>query len=297
MRRCTYCMRETDDGNICRYCGGDENKPANPRHLPPNTAIGDRYVVGRALNQTEDAIIYAALDQRTNARIRIYEYFPRKLARRDARTLEVAPVPGSEQSYSDGLEALRARMEGLGCRLYEGNGSIYAAVDKQQATALRNGASAPVPAAAPAPMPENENQPETDEDARAENAPDDEDGDYIVPEDEISEEEMEEQEYEEDQQKRRNRIIMIAIGAGCALFLIIGIWMLTRDSVDDRTDTLPTLLPQVTATETPVPSPSAEASDNLPTPDPSLSSSNLKCTAASHASPSVTDSARFMFSA
>ena len=217
MRRCTYCMRETDDGNICRYCGGDENKPANPRHLPPNTAIGDRYVVGRALNQTEDAIIYAALDQRTNARIRIYEYFPRKLARRDARTLEVAPVPGSEQSYSDGLEALRARMEGLGCRLYEGNGSIYAAVDKQQATALRNGASAPVPAAAPAPMPENENQPETDEDALAENAPEGEDGDYIVPEDEISEEEMEEQEYEEAQQKRRNRIIMIAIGAGCAL--------------------------------------------------------------------------------
>lgn len=99
--------------------------------------------------------------------------------------------------------------------------------------------------------------------------PEGEDGDYIVPEDEISEEEMEEQEYEEAQQKRRNRIIMIAIGAGCALFLIIGIWMLTRDSVDDRTDTLPTLLPQVTATETPVPSPSAEASDNLPTPDPS----------------------------
>ena len=92
MRRCTYCMRQTDDGNICRYCGGDESKPFNPKHLPPNTAIGDGYIVGRALNQTEDAIIYAALDQTTQERIRIYEYFPRQLARRDARTLEVAPV-------------------------------------------------------------------------------------------------------------------------------------------------------------------------------------------------------------
>ena len=141
MRRCTYCMRETDDSSICKYCGQDENKPANPRHLPPNTAIGDRYIVGRALNQTEDAIIYAALDQSTNERIRIYEYYPRKLARRDARTLEVAPVPGSEKAFADGLEVLRARMEQLGCRLYEGNGSIYAAVDKQQAAALRSGAA------------------------------------------------------------------------------------------------------------------------------------------------------------
>ena len=91
----------------------------NPKHLPPNTAIGDGYIVGRALNQTEDAIIYAALDQTTQERIRIYEYFPRQLARRDARTLEVAPVPGSEQAFADGMEALRARMEALGCKLYE----------------------------------------------------------------------------------------------------------------------------------------------------------------------------------
>lgn len=163
MRRCTYCMRETDDGNICRYCGGDESQPSNPRHLPPNTAIGDRYVVGRALNQTEDAIIYAALDQRTQERIRIYEYFPRRFARRDSRTLEVAPVPGSEQEYADGMEALRARMERQGCRLYEGNGSIYAAVNKNQAAALRGGAAGAAAGAAAADTADAEEAPAEDE--------------------------------------------------------------------------------------------------------------------------------------
>ena len=257
MRRCTYCMRETDDGNICRYCGGDENKPANPRHLPPNTAIGDRYIVGRALNQTEDAIIYAALDQRTQERIRIYEYYPRQLARRDARTLEVAPVPGSEQAFTDGMESMRARMEGAGCRLYEGNGSIYAAVSKEQAAVLRGGA-------APAPSQDNGDM--------SGQMPDEDDGDIEeLDADAPTEEELDEQEYEDAEQRRRNRIIMGAIGAGCVLFLILGIWMLTRDSVDQRTDTLPTLLPQASASASPVPSPSASASAGatLPTPDPS----------------------------
>lgn len=250
-------MRETDDGNICRYCGGDENKPANPRHLPPNTAIGDRYIVGRALNQTEDAIIYAALDQRTQERIRIYEYYPRQLARRDARTLEVAPVPGSEQAFTDGMEAMRARMEGAGCRLYEGNGSIYAAVSKEQAAVLRGGA-------APAPS--------QDDGDVSEQTPYQDDGDIEeLDADAPTEEELEEQEYEDAEQRRRNRIIMGAIGAGCVLFLILGIRMLTRDSVDQRTDTLPTLLPQASASASPVPSPSASASAGatLPTPDPS----------------------------
>ena len=250
-------MRETDDGNICRYCGGDENKPANPRHLPPNTAIGDRYIVGRALNQTEDAIIYAALDQRTQERIRIYEYYPRQLARRDARTLEVAPVPGSEQAFTDGMESMRARMEGAGCRLYEGNGSIYAAVSKEQAAVLRGGA-------APAPSQDNGDM--------SGQMPDEDDGDIEeLDADAPTEEELDEQEYEDAEQRRRNRIIMGAIGAGCVLFLILGIWMLTRDSVDQRTDTLPTLLPQASASASPVPSPSASASAGatLPTPDPS----------------------------
>ena len=190
-------MRQTDDGNICRYCGGDESKPFNPKHLPPNTAIGDGYIVGRALNQTEDAIIYAALDQTTQERIRIYEYFPRQLARRDARTLEVAPVPGSEQAFADGMEALRARMEALGCKLYEGNGSIYAAVDKQQAAALRGGPAAHVSGG------------DADgADGDASNAPDDEQP--IEPLDESDEAELEDElEYEDEIARRRNRIIWV----------------------------------------------------------------------------------------
>lgn len=253
MRRCTFCMRETDDDHICRHCKHDENEPANPRHLPPKTVIGDQYMVGRALEQTDEAIIYAALDMATEQRIRIYEYFPRRYGRRNTRTLEVAAVPGSETQFADGMEVLRSRMSGVGCRMYEGNGTIYTVVSKEQEAALKGRSIPRAEAAADA---------ETER-ARPEREP----VEYI-DEEELSEE-LEDEEYEEERIRRRNRIIMAIIGVLCVLLLALGIWLITRDSVDRSSDTLPTLLPVASAIATQQPLATDAQATALPTPDPS----------------------------
>ena len=88
---CMYCFGEMEGNEICPHCGKDSRAAVPQIQLLPGTLVyNDRFLIGRALGQDANGIVYIAMDTKRGGTIRIREYLPRSCAQ---RTNDGAVVP------------------------------------------------------------------------------------------------------------------------------------------------------------------------------------------------------------
>ncbi|NLO40791.1 MAG: serine/threonine protein kinase [Ruminiclostridium sp.] len=80
---CMGCMRLTDGGDACPYCGHKATDQVHdPRCLPPKTILNGQYLVGKVLGQGGFGVTYIALDLNLENKVAIKEYMPDGLVTR-----------------------------------------------------------------------------------------------------------------------------------------------------------------------------------------------------------------------
>ena len=125
--RCYGCMQMISDP-VCPHCGHPADGVNAPHQLPVGTVLAGRYMAGRAINQTETAIVYIAYDQTENSNVLVCEYFPGRAARREGAQVLADSAEGLDaQSRTAAL--LKAvpelsRISGTVDALRE-NGTVY----------------------------------------------------------------------------------------------------------------------------------------------------------------------------
>ena len=92
LRRCYGCMDMTDQP-VCPRCGCGVDVANQPHQLPPGTILGGRFLVGRALWQSPQAIGYIALDRSREQTVNVLEFYPMQHSRRKGNAVE--PAGGS----------------------------------------------------------------------------------------------------------------------------------------------------------------------------------------------------------
>ena len=134
---CMYCFEDREGEAICPHCGRD-SRAAVPQTqmLPGSLVYQDRFLVGRALGQDADGIVYTALDTKKNNVIKLREYLPRDAAER-LPDGSVVPLPGEEDAFDKGMRRLEASVQAGGDRhfYFEENGTAYVAQRKRAAAA------------------------------------------------------------------------------------------------------------------------------------------------------------------
>lgn len=101
---CPFCFSPIDPQGICPECGRFGKAQFLAQQLPPGTILNNRYRVGKTLGQGAFGITYLCLDQGTDNRVAIKEYFPADSVLRAGRDMELA----AEQKHNaviGGLEA------------------------------------------------------------------------------------------------------------------------------------------------------------------------------------------------
>lgn len=132
---CMYCFEDNGGESVCPHW-----RPRFPRRGAPDSADArslvyhDRFLVGRALGQDANGIVYAAFDTKKENRLRLREYLPRDCAERLSDG-SVAPIAGMEDRFEQGLQKLRASVEGAEDPkkrhfFFEENGTAYIAQRK-----------------------------------------------------------------------------------------------------------------------------------------------------------------------
>jgi formylglycine-generating enzyme required for sulfatase activity len=103
---CVGCMANKGSAMRCPDCGWEEGQPAeSPQHLPPQSVLDGKYLVGRALGQGGFGITYLGWDLNLNAKLAIKEYFPRDLCTRARDEHTVQPLTQrTRQSFAYGLQ-------------------------------------------------------------------------------------------------------------------------------------------------------------------------------------------------
>ena len=152
--RCFGCMQLISEP-VCPHCGHPAEGVNFPHQLPVGTVLGGRYFVGRAVNQTENALTYIAYDRKEDKSVLISEYYPGMAASREG-----AQVRPGAAAYEAGLENYRreaqllagdeelSRVSGT-VDAFEENGTAYIVTDQirgpglRQYIALRGGALDP----------------------------------------------------------------------------------------------------------------------------------------------------------
>jgi len=105
-KRCYGCMEAKAEDAKCPYCGWIESSgPESAMHLPPGTALQDKYLIGRAHGQGGFGITYLAWDLNLNIKLVVKEYLPQELAYRTGNQREVSIYNKSlTDNFSYGLE-------------------------------------------------------------------------------------------------------------------------------------------------------------------------------------------------
>lgn len=109
MRKCFNCMNDLPASEEkCPACGTVyDNTPRAEYHLPPETILADRYIIGYAIKETEVFIAYMAWDKEENKKVIINEYFPAFLSER-TEDLNVEPEnKKTSHIFVRGLAAFR----------------------------------------------------------------------------------------------------------------------------------------------------------------------------------------------
>ena len=139
---CMYCFGEMEGNEICPHCGKDSRAAVPQIQLLPGTPVyNDRFLIGRALGQDANGIVYIAMDTKRGGTIRIREYLPRSCAQR-TNDGAVVPIAGMEDAFETGMKKLRASVESVDDPrkrhfYFEENGTAYIAQRKNASAADR----------------------------------------------------------------------------------------------------------------------------------------------------------------
>ena len=108
MIRCMGCMREYEDGlTVCPHCGYAQGTPAREAyHLPPETILNGRYLVGRVLGFGGFGTTYIAWDLVLEKKVAIKEYMPSDFATRAPGETQLSVYDGElGEQFEAGLKS------------------------------------------------------------------------------------------------------------------------------------------------------------------------------------------------
>lgn len=157
MLRCMNCMEEYNEkNNKCPHCGFvPVQTKRESGQLPQETVLQRRYVVGCALKQNDNEIIYIGWDQVLEKKIAIKEYFPGYCAKRGMERKELfweseedkaKFMRGMEQFSAEAQRLARFREDTGIIRIYdsfEENGTAYTITEYSDS--LRGGEDVGIP--------------------------------------------------------------------------------------------------------------------------------------------------------
>ena len=108
MRRCMGCIKEYEDGiTVCPYCGYTSGTPAREAyHLPPETILNGRYLVGRVIGFGGFGTTYIAWDLMLEKKVAIKEYMPSDFATRAPGETQLSVYDGElGEQFEAGLKS------------------------------------------------------------------------------------------------------------------------------------------------------------------------------------------------
>lgn len=138
---CLYCFENMAGKTVCPHCGMDSRKAVPQiQMLPGSRVYHDRFLIGRALGQDAQGVVYAAFDTKKENRLRIREYLPRDCAER-LNDGAIVPMAGQEDRFEAGLKKLRASVESVEDPrkrhfFFEENGTAYIVQRKSAAAGV-----------------------------------------------------------------------------------------------------------------------------------------------------------------
>ena len=126
--RCMSCMKEYDDKyKVCPTCGFVRGtQAAEPHHMPPETILHKKYIVGKVLGFGGFGVTYIAWDAMLNQKVAIKEYLPSEFATRIPGQTEISVYDGRSQSmFTEGLQSFIGEAQRLAKFNSDGIVKIY----------------------------------------------------------------------------------------------------------------------------------------------------------------------------
>lgn len=104
IKRCINCFAPLKNGDFCPHCGLAQSRyTPQSHHLPPETILRGRYLVGKALGEGGFGITYSGFDLSLERRVAIKEFFPGgNVWREPEKDLNVTCY--SSQNYTEAFE-------------------------------------------------------------------------------------------------------------------------------------------------------------------------------------------------
>lgn len=107
LKICPDCLCHTTGKNFCPYCGYDiAGYTPKEHHLPPDTIIGERYIIGRVVGEGGFGITYKAADIKLGGKFAVKEYYPSSISGRSSNRADshmIYPFTGSDEEFKSGL--------------------------------------------------------------------------------------------------------------------------------------------------------------------------------------------------
>ena len=141
-RRCYGCMGLTDQP-VCGSCGTPEEEQNLPHQLPRGTSLAGRFLVGKALEELPDGIVYLALDQSRGEPVKLLEFFPADAAHRELGAVEAKGPSFARKKVrfckvSEALARDSRLTEVSGAELtFEENGTCYRVCEQIRGSTLK----------------------------------------------------------------------------------------------------------------------------------------------------------------
>ena len=144
---CMGCMNPLPDGDeTCRICGFSRNDQNPSQCLRVATVLQEHYIVGRAMSESSDSLVYIGYDRLLKEPCFVQEFYPSTLCERGENGAVVA-IGGCERPFGEYREAFRTQMRSVAkvkelptmipvYDIFEENGTVYAVSDYCQGVTL-----------------------------------------------------------------------------------------------------------------------------------------------------------------
>lgn len=96
---CPQCMKNSNDSEICQFCGEKINSRQGMPFLPKKILLSDRYLVGNGLEINGESLGYIMYDTVSNRKVYVKEFFPDGLCERSGDLLTVDSISHHKDNF------------------------------------------------------------------------------------------------------------------------------------------------------------------------------------------------------